>query len=75
MTIVISLFVVGWIAAAVLGTQAYFLGEQSKPIHERNWSSESFAQLSKSVTGSEIDYSTRVPAFVVDAYVSQNLPK
>lgn len=75
MAIVISLFVIGWIAAAVLGTQAYFLGEQTKPIHARNWRSESFAQLSKSLTGSEIDYSKRVPAFTVDAYASQNLPK
>jgi hypothetical protein len=73
-TILISLFVIGWVAAAVIGTQAYFRGEQSKPIHERNWRSESFEVLAKSVTGREIDYSERIPAFPVDAYTSQNLP-
>jgi len=30
MTILIALFIVGWVAAAVIGTQAYFRGEQSK---------------------------------------------
>ncbi|MFM6358594.1 MAG: photosystem II protein, Psb35-related, partial [Planktothrix sp.] len=38
-TVLISLFIIGWVAAAVIGTQAYFLGEQTKPIHERNWNS------------------------------------
>jgi hypothetical protein len=74
MTILIALFVVGWVAAAVIGTQAYFLGEQSKPIHERNWRSESFEKLAESITGTEIDYSQRTPAFEVDAYSSQLLP-
>lgn len=74
MGIVIGLFVVGWIAAAVIGTQAYFRGEQTKPIHQRNWRSESFEQLSKAVTGTEIDYSKRVPAYQMDAYASNNLP-
>jgi hypothetical protein len=74
MGIVIGLFVVGWIAAAVIGTQAYFRGEQTKPIHQRNWRSESFEQLSKAVTGTEIDYSKRVPAYEMDAYASNNLP-
>jgi hypothetical protein len=74
MTILIALFVVGWVAAAVIGTQAYFLGEQSKPIHERNWRSESFEKLAESITGAEIDYSKRTPAFEVDAYSSQLLP-
>ncbi len=27
-TILIALFLIGWVAAAVIGTQAYFLGEQ-----------------------------------------------
>ena len=70
--IVISLLVVGWIAAAVIGTQAYFRGEQTKTIHERNWQSESFERLAKSVTGKEVD-SDRIPAFNVDAYGSSNL--
>lgn len=75
MVILIALFVIGWAAAIVLGTQAYFRGEQSKPIHARNWRSESFEKLSESVTGSKIDYATRVPAFsAVDAYDSSLLP-
>ena len=74
MSIVIGLFVIGWIAAAAIGTQAYFRGEQSKPIHQRNWRSDSFEQLSKAVTGTDIDYSNRVPAYSMDAYTSNNLP-
>ncbi len=74
MTILIAVFVVGWVAAAVIGTQAYFRGEQSKPIHERNWRSQSFEKLAQSVTGTETDYSNRTPAFQVDAYSSQLLP-
>jgi hypothetical protein len=74
MTILIALFIVGWVAAAVIGTQAYFRGEQSKPIHERNWRSESFEKLAESITATEIDYSQRIPAFEVDAYSSQMLP-
>lgn len=73
-TLLIALFIVGWVAAAVIGTQAYFLGEQTKPIHNRNWRSESFEQLAKSVTGQNIDYSQRVPAYNLDAYGSRNLP-
>ncbi|MGK7944471.1 MAG: hypothetical protein AB4058_08370 [Microcystaceae cyanobacterium] len=73
MLLLIALFLIGWGAAAVIGTQAYFRGEQSKPIHERNWRSESFEQISKSVTGKETD-SDRIPAFTADAYVSGNLP-
>jgi hypothetical protein len=57
MTLVISLLVVGWIAAAALGTQAYFLGEQTKPIHERNLRSDSFERLSKAIVNKDIDYS------------------
>ncbi|MEG4283675.1 hypothetical protein QUB68_11145 [Microcoleus sp. A006_D1] len=71
MTIVIALLIVGWAAAALIGTQAYFLGEQSKPIHDRNWNDESFEQLAKSVTGTEIDYSVRVPGYSMDAYTSR----
>ena len=70
--IVISLLIVGGSAAAVIGTQAYFRGEQTKTIHERNWQSESFERLAKSVTGKEVD-SNRIPAFNVDAYGSSNL--
>jgi hypothetical protein len=74
MTLVICLLIVGWVAAAVIGTQAYFLGEQSKPIHNRNWKSESFEKIAKSVTGRDIDYAQRVPAYRMDAFVSNKLP-
>jgi hypothetical protein len=75
MTLVISLLVVGWIAAAALGTQAYFLGEQTKPIHERNLRSDSFEKLSKSIVNKDIDYSQRTPAYGIDSYFSQNVSK
>ncbi|MBD1808963.1 hypothetical protein H6F98_26420 [Microcoleus sp. FACHB-SPT15] len=74
MIIVIALFVVGFVAAVLLGTQAYFRGEQSKPIHERNWRSKSFEKLAESITGTEIDYTQRTPAYQIDAYSSQLLP-
>lgn len=74
MILLTALFIIGWVAVAVLGTQAYFRGEQSKPIHERNWRSESFETLAESITGTEINYSKRVPAFEVDAYTSSTLP-
>jgi hypothetical protein len=69
-----ALFVVGWVAVALIGTQAYFRGEQTKPIHERNWRSESFEQLSQSFTGQEVDYNERTPAYGLDTYASNNLP-
>jgi len=71
----VALFVAGWIAAALIGTQAYFRGEQTKPIHERNWRSESFEQLSQSFTGQEVDYNERTPAYGLDTYTSNNLPR
>jgi hypothetical protein len=75
MTILVALLVLGWIAAATLGSLAYFLGEQTKPIHERNWRSESFETLAQSITGKEIDYSDRTPAYAMDAYASRTLPQ
>ncbi|MBD2258290.1 hypothetical protein [Pseudanabaena sp. FACHB-2040] len=74
MAILISLFIVGWVAVALIGTQAYFLGEQSKPIHPRNWRSTSFESLATSITGQATDYSTRVSAYSGDAYSSSLLP-
>ncbi len=71
MVILISLFVIAWVAAAVIGSQAYFLGEQSKPIHDRNWNSKSFENLSESLTGNRLDYNKRVPSYSMDAYASQ----
>ena len=73
MAIVLAIVIVGWVAAALIGTQTYFMGEQSKPIHERNWRSDSFDALAKTVTGSETDFSTRVPAYTYDAFASQGL--
>lgn len=74
LAILFSIILIGWVAAALIGTQAYFRGEQTKPIHERNWRSSSFEQLAKSVTGTDTDDSNRVPALGLDAYASQNLP-
>lgn len=73
-TILTALFVMGWAAVALLGTQAYFRGEQTKPVHERNWRSESFEKLAESITGIETDYNERVPAYAMDAYASRSLP-
>ncbi|WOD37497.1 photosystem II protein, Psb35-related [Nodosilinea sp. E11] len=71
--LLISLFVIGWVAAALIGSQAYFRGEQTKPIHERNWRSDSFDQLAESVTGQATSFGDRVPAYGGDAYSSQAL--
>ena len=73
MAIVLALLIVGWIAAALIGSQAYFLGEQSKPIHERNWRSDSFDSLAKTVTGRTTDFNNRTPAYSYDAFASQSL--
>ena len=73
MSIVITLLVVGWVAVSLIGSLAYFMGEQRKPIHERNWSSDSFAKLAESITGKEIDYSNRTPAYRMDAYASNTI--
>ncbi|HHP7232078.1 MAG TPA: photosystem II protein, Psb35-related [Xenococcaceae cyanobacterium] len=73
-TLLISIFLIGWVAAAVIGTQAYFKGEQTKPIHERNLKSESFEQIAQIVTGQETDYGTRVMAYGLDSYGSNSLP-
>ena len=73
--LLISFSVLGWVGMSILGTQAYFRGEQTKPIHERNWRSQSFARIAKYVTGQDTDYSTRVPAYGIDAYASNQLPE
>lgn len=75
MTLLISVIVIGWVAAAILGTQAYFRGEQTKPIHERNWRSAEFEQLAQSITGRATNYGERTPGFdVTDAFASASLP-
>ena len=68
--ILLAVIIVGWVAAAILGTQAYFFGEQSKPIHERNWNSEGFETVAKLVTGRETDFNERTYPFGGDAYTS-----
>lgn len=70
---VIGLIVVGWTAAALIGTQAYFRGEQTKPIHERNWNSEGFDRFAEAFTGNKTDYANRVPAYSLDAYRGNNM--
>ncbi|QLE54401.1 hypothetical protein FD725_02045 [Nostoc sp. TCL26-01] len=75
MTILFAVLALGWVAASVLGSLAYFLGEQKKPIHERNWRSDAFEKLAKSITGIDTDYSDRTPAYAMDAYTSRTLPR
>jgi hypothetical protein len=70
LTLLIALVIVGWAAAALIGTQAYFLGEQTKPIHERNWNSAGFDRLAQTVTGKDTDYNNRVATFGGDAFTS-----
>ncbi|MEM9947765.1 MAG: hypothetical protein AAF810_17140 [Cyanobacteria bacterium P01_D01_bin.36] len=72
-TVLIALVVVGWAAAAILGTQAYFRGEQSKPIHERNWDSSGFETIAVAVTNQPTDYVNRTAAYSGDAYSSRTL--
>ncbi|MEM9805270.1 MAG: hypothetical protein AAF959_08310 [Cyanobacteria bacterium P01_D01_bin.56] len=68
--ILLAVIIVGWVSAAIIGTQAYFFGEQSKPIHERNWNSDGFENIAKSVTGRDTDFSERVYSFSGDAFTS-----
>jgi len=71
--LLISVLIIGWAAATVIGTQAYYFGEKSKPIHERNWNSEGFAQIARIVTGSGVDFRERVPVYSGDAYSSRSM--
>lgn len=69
---VFAVLFVGWVAAAVLGTQAYFRGEQTKPIHERNWNSQGFALVAQAVTAQASG--DRTPGFIVgDAFSSRSI--
>jgi hypothetical protein len=75
-TLLILLFVAGWAAVALIGTQAYFRGEQTKAIHERNWNSAAFDRLAENLTGNKTNNETREHAFgSMDAYQSQILTK
>lgn len=71
MAIVLALLVIGWAAAALIGAQAYFRGEQTKPIHNRNWNSQGFERWALWVTGCSTDYQERRPAYGMDAYAAQ----
>lgn len=72
MLLLISLFIIGWLAVSIIGTQAYFMGEQSKTIHERNWNSQSFEQLARAITGKETNYLVRVPAYPFDPRITRH---
>ena len=72
-TLLISIFAIGWVAASVIGTQAYFRGEQTKSIHERNLRSDSFEQIARAITGKETNYAERVFSYGADAYSSNSL--
>ena len=72
-TLLTCLCLIGWVAASVIGTQAYFRGEQTKPIHERNLRSDSFEQIAKVVTGKETNHAERVLAYGIDSYGSNSL--
>ncbi|MEM9808181.1 MAG: hypothetical protein AAFY20_03980 [Cyanobacteria bacterium J06639_14] len=73
LTLLIAIVVVAWVAASIIGTQAYYFGEQTKTIHERNWNSPGFERFARLFTGRETDYSTRVPSYGGDAYTSAAL--
>lgn len=71
--LVIGLLLTGWVAAAIIGTQAYFRGEQTKPIHERNIKSASFERIAEIFTGNSMDHAERVYVYSIDSYRSNNL--
>jgi hypothetical protein len=68
MMLLLALFVAGWVVAALLGTQAYFMGEQSKPIHSRNWRSPEFHALAEVLTGQQVDDAERAISYKQDRY-------
>lgn len=67
MLLLLSVSIIGWVAASVLGAQAYFRGEQTKAIHQRNINSQSFAQVAAIVTGRSTDFSKQKMARQVKA--------
>jgi hypothetical protein len=73
-TLLIAVLFTGWVSASILGTQAYFRGEQTKPIHDRNLKSQSFDQLAQTFTGKETDHASRIISLGLDTYTSNNLP-
>lgn len=71
--ILAALLLTAWVAVALLGTQAYFRGEQTKPIHERNWRSPGFHRLAVSFTGQQVDYSQRASSYQSEQALNQVL--
>ncbi len=71
--ILAALLLTAWVAVALLGTQAYFRGEQTKPIHERNWRSPEFHRLAVSFTGHQVDYSQRASSYRSEQALNQVL--
>ncbi len=74
-SLLIAVICIGWVAAAAIGTQAYFRGEQTKPIHERNLKSSTFEQLAETLTGAKINHAERVLVYAMDSYRSNNLSR
>ncbi|WP_017324820.1 photosystem II protein, Psb35-related [Synechococcus sp. PCC 7336] len=73
MVVIALLFLAGFVAAITLGTQAYFRGEQTKPIHWRNWKSEEFHRLAESLTGVRVNYEDRASTPYVQAALNEIL--
>lgn len=73
MAIVLALLIGGWVVTVMLGAQAYFTGEQSKPIHESNGRSELLDTLSKTSTGRKANFNNRVPAYGYNALSNKGL--
>lgn len=71
--ILAALMLTAWVAVALIGTQAYFRGEQSKPIHERNWRSPEFHRLAETFTGQRVDYSQRASSYRTEQALNQVL--
>ncbi|NJL38059.1 MAG: hypothetical protein HC840_05430 [Leptolyngbyaceae cyanobacterium RM2_2_4] len=65
-----ALFIASWVVAALLDTQAYFLG-QSKPIHSRNWLIPKFHVLAESLTSQQIDYAERASSYDPGRYLAR----
>jgi len=69
--VLLALFIAGWAVAVLLGTQVYFLGEQSKPIHSHNWRSPEFHALAESLIGQQVNYAERASSYCQDRYLAR----
>ena len=70
--ILLSLFLISWIAGAIAITQTYFRGEQTKTIQVRNNISEFFASIAQMLTGSLATQPEKVYVRISDRYSSRN---